>query len=60
MQQQIMCPRIKESAAMADELQGRIYVGAGAGGHVPLPQIHLLPPPQTKKLADFSDVIFEV
>ena len=36
--------------------QGRLYVGAGGT----CPQIHLLPPPQTQKLANRSHVISEV
>jgi len=40
-----MCPRIKESAAMADELQGRIYVGAGGGARAPPPDSLVAPSP---------------
>jgi len=39
-------------------MQGRIYIGARGGARAP--QIPLLPPPDSKAIAEHSDVIFEV
>ena len=50
------CCRYSSSVSL--ELQGQIYVGAGGGEHVPPDS--LVAPPQIQKLADRSDVIFQV